>query len=393
MTLTRPSSSVLWLQVWGLAAMQGAIALLWVIYNLYLPSLLELFGFSAAFATGLVILENVLSGVMEPLIGNFSDRTQRWVGSRFPFITVGVLLSSAPFLGIPALVVFRVAGLKWVFAGVVVAWALAMTIFRSPALSLLGRYAFATQLPQAASILTLFGAIAGALAPFSSQYILQLGAPITFGLGALVLLVAAAVLRFVHAPLPPDQIEQTAPIEAISLRSLALVFGTGMGVAIGFRMMMQLFPQVLKTQVGGANPSFILGLIFVAIACTALPAGTLAVRLGNRRAMLFGFAVMSVGLALLPLVHNGAVAAIFAIGLGSAFSLVSNGTIPFALCAVPPAKVGLGTGMFFGGGAIGVSLFLSLFAEVSLGISGMVGAIAWIAAASCVALATQSTST
>ena len=38
---------VLWLQVLGLAAVQGAISLTWVIYNLYLDDLLLTLGFSA----------------------------------------------------------------------------------------------------------------------------------------------------------------------------------------------------------------------------------------------------------------------------------------------------------------------------------------------------------
>jgi hypothetical protein len=42
-TLTQPA--VLWLQVWGLAAVQGAITLTWIIYNLYLPQLLAQFSF------------------------------------------------------------------------------------------------------------------------------------------------------------------------------------------------------------------------------------------------------------------------------------------------------------------------------------------------------------
>jgi hypothetical protein len=41
-----------------------------------------------------------------------------------------------------------------------------------------------------------------------------------------------------------------------------------------------------------------------------------------------------------------------AIALGATFSLVSNGTIPFALSIVPQDKAGLGTGIYFSGGAV-----------------------------------------
>jgi Na+/melibiose symporter-like transporter len=95
MSISKASPRVLWLQVWGLAAVQGAIALTWVIYNLYLLKLLTDFGFPKTLATGLLIIENILAAVMEPLMGALSDQTQRWVGTRFPFISVGVVLASA----------------------------------------------------------------------------------------------------------------------------------------------------------------------------------------------------------------------------------------------------------------------------------------------------------
>ena len=84
------SKQILWLQVFGLAMVQGAITLSWVIYNFYLPKLLVEFGFSKSLAVSLLILENALAVFMEPLMGSLSDKKQRWVASRFPFIMLGV---------------------------------------------------------------------------------------------------------------------------------------------------------------------------------------------------------------------------------------------------------------------------------------------------------------
>ncbi|HBB30715.1 MAG TPA: MFS transporter, partial [Cyanobacteria bacterium UBA9273] len=116
MSSSNKSPKVLWLQVWGLAAVQGAIALTWVIYNLYLVKLLTQFGFPKGLATGLLILENILAAVMEPLMGGLSDRSQRWIGTRFPFISVGIILASAFFIAIPAFMVFgsAIAAIRWV---------------------------------------------------------------------------------------------------------------------------------------------------------------------------------------------------------------------------------------------------------------------------------------
>jgi Na+/melibiose symporter-like transporter len=344
-----------------------------VIYNLYLLKLLTQFGFPKELATGVLILENILAAVMEPLMGSLSDQAQRWIGTRFPFISVGVVLASALFIAIPAFVAFgsATAAIRWVLPVLMVAWALAMTVFRSPALSLLGRYAFGTNLPQAASILTLVGGVAGAMGPLANQFILNLGPIVTFSIGSFVMLGAAVALRSVN---PNSSVQQATPESSpsspltsswrqISIPRLALVFGAGVGVALGFRLMMQTFPQILTSQVPGANKGLILGGIFIALALTAIPAGNLASRLGNRQAMSYGLIGMAGFTALMVLTHNTVIAVGVAIALGATFSLVSNGTIPFALSMVPPDKAGLGTGIYFSGGAVASSLFGALFSQ------------------------------
>jgi len=393
MSISNASPRVLWLQVWGLAAVQGAIALTWVIYNLYLLKLLTDFGFPKTLATGLLVLENILAAVMEPLMGGLSDQAQRWVGTRFPFISVGVVLASALFISIPAFLVFGspTATIRWVLPVLMVAWALAMTVFRSPALSLLGRYAFGTNLPQAASILTLVGGLAGAMGPLANQFILSLGPIVTFSIGSFTLLVAAVALRSVN---PNSSVQQETSESSLSPQSssswrqisiprLALVFGAGVGVALGFRLMMQTFPQILDSQVPGANKGLILGGIFIALAVTAIPAGKLASRLGNRQAMAYGLVAMAGFMGLMVFTRNGAIASGIAIALGATFSLVSNGTIPFALSMVPPDKAGLGTGIYFSGGAVASSVFGALFGQpetLSPIVGVLIGAAAFLAA-------------
>jgi Na+/melibiose symporter-like transporter len=356
------SHRVLWLQVWGLAAVQGAISLLWVIYNLYLPKLLDQFGFPPAFATGVLILENILAAVMEPLMGGLSDRAQRWIGSRFPFIAVGVILAATCFIAIPVVAILgtQLQALRWLMPITLIVWALAMTVFRSPALSLLGRYAFATNLPQAASILTLVGGVAGALGPLSGNFILGLGSMVAFTIGSIVLLAAATVLRQVNpnqrvqmSP-PPSPLSQ--PDRYLAIGGLTLLFGTGIGVGLGFRLLMQSFPKILKLQ-GVPQPGLILGLMFVALAMTAIPAGKLATYWGNQIAMIVGLAAMAMLCSAMSLFQSVWISGVIAIALGAVFSLVSNSTLPLALSLVPLDKGGLGTGIYFSGGAIANSIF------------------------------------
>ncbi|NER81298.1 MAG: SLC45 family MFS transporter [Leptolyngbya sp. SIO1D8] len=387
---------VLWAQVCGLAAVQGAIALLWVIYNLYLVDLLGRLGFSTALATGLLIVENLLAVVMEPLMGSLSDRLQQQLGTRFPLVSLGVILSAGTFMAIPAIsLAGPEAALRWILPLMMVTWALAMTVFRSPALSLLGRYAFGTRLPQAASILTLVGGVAGAMGPLASQVILAQGPMVAFTLGSVVLLLAAGVLRFSRPSesltTEPNQVsESIAESRSISWYCLALVFGAGVGVTFGFRLLMTLFTKVLNSQVTDANTSLVMGSIFVSLALTAIPAGTLATRLGNRRAMVLGLAGMAFVFVLIGIVRQNSLAVTLALLFGATFSLVSNGTIPFALSMVPTPKAGLGTGIYFGGGAAASSLFGAIVEKVQAmppSLGTLLGVSALLVAGICIARA------
>ena len=91
-------SAVLWRRVWGIALVQGSVTLMWITYRLYLGDLLKGWGFSPEFVVGLLTFEMVLGVVMEPLFGALSDRQQQNLGTRFPLISLGVILAAGFFL-------------------------------------------------------------------------------------------------------------------------------------------------------------------------------------------------------------------------------------------------------------------------------------------------------
>ncbi len=362
-----PQARILWTQVCALALVQGAIVLSWVIYNLYLGDLLKQFGFSAGFIFGILLLENGLAMVMEPLMGRFSDQTQQWFGSRFPFIAGGVLLASLLLMAIPAVVIFGspLGVFRWVLPIVLVAWAMSMALFRSPVLSLMGRYAYGSGLPQAVSVLTVTGALAGAMGPLANQYILDLGPAIAFGIASLVLLGAAALLRAVQ---PEAKVESPELLRNVRVKSrlsvirLGLIFIVGWGFGMGFRLQMLAFTKILA-EIPGVDAPVIMGAIFLTIAVTAIPASSVARRVGNRQAMIFGFIGIILTLGAMSFIHQSLMALVIAISLGTFLSLVNNGTLPFALSMVPTDKAGVGTGMFFSGGALAANLFGALFKQ------------------------------
>ncbi|MEH1896063.1 MAG: MFS transporter [Nostoc sp.] len=387
MITSKSHFNILWVQVWVLAVVQGAITLTWLIYNIYLPQLLTQFGFPASLAVALVLFENALGAVLEPLMGGLSDQARRWVGTRFPFISVGMILASALFIAIPCVVslIPPTTVMRSLLPIVLVAWALAMTIFRSPAMCLLGMYSTPAQLPLAVSVVTLAGGMIGAFKPISYKFILSLGPVYTFAIGSFVMLAAGAVLRLVN---PPEAVvdRHQAEVVKLPLQKLALILGTGFGVAWGIRFLMDVLGKVLKTQLNTDNIDVLMVGIGLAIAIASIPAGIFAVKIGNRQAMLCG--IGAIVPSLLIMISVGAQIPIVVL-IVAGFSLIVNGAIPFALGLVPQQWAGLGIGTYFGGFALAMSLFGVIFTQpqaITPFIGAIGGALAFLFAGVCIAV-------
>ncbi len=373
--------------------MQGAISLAWLTYNLYVPQLLAQFGFAPQVGTTVLIVEAILGMVMEPVMGTLSDRAKHWLGTRFPMIVLGVLASAGLFLGIPAIALWAnpQSILRWLLLVLLVAWSLAMTVFRSPALALLGSYAFSTQLPKAASWLSLVSALVGLTGIVAKPMILSWGPVATFVLGSGVLIATVLGLRQVK---PDTQISLSAtgtqlrrPVAA--LPALVLIFMAGVGIALG---------NILLRKVVDASaiaPGLSLTLIFTLVnIALILPVGELAVRWGNVVAMRVGLGAIAVLLLLLPMTTGSLLSIGLVVLLGAAAGLVANGTLPFALSLVPATQAGLGVGMFFSGSALAATLFgsaTSAWGPVPPGTAAVVGGIAFLVAGASISWAPRST--
>jgi len=246
-----------------------------------------------------------------------------------------------------------------------------MAVFRSPAISLLGKYATRPELTMAASFLTLAGGIIGAFKPIADDFVVSTGPMVAFAIGSFVLLGAAALLRFLDPPETPTP-EETSPTPPLPpspiyrlILPLGLIMLTGAGVNWGSSFLMDAIPKMLKSEWPTANIPWVIFAIAIATAFAALPAGALAVKLGNRRAMLIGIGTTIPLLLLMVLIPSWFTVAVALIGLLASFSLIVNGAVPFALSLMPPRWSGLGVGIYFGGIGGASSLFGILFPQLA----------------------------
>jgi hypothetical protein len=376
-----------WSKIIGLSALQGAISLTWLIYNIYLPKLLISFGFSAGLAVLILIVENAIAVILEPLFGSLSDRAYRWIATKFGIISFGVIVTATISVLIPTIVVFGdlFTTVKWILPVVLIAWAMAMTIFRTPAISLIGRYAFASELPIAMSFLTVVGGFVGALRPISQDLILGLGAPFAFTIASVVLLAATGLLRYfdsgINDPLPTTALQPIQPL------NIALVMGMGLGVAWGYRCLFETVPKVLKVQLPQFDSVILMVVISLAISASAIPCGLFAAKYGNQKSMLIGAGVTIFGLLCMVFLPIPITLIIAIILFVCCLSLLTNGTIPLAINLFPADRLGLAVGLYFSGITAGLCSFSSLFnpvATLTPFLGAVCGSIGFLLAGGCV---------
>ncbi|MBK1988580.1 MFS transporter [Sphaerospermopsis aphanizomenoides BCCUSP55] len=385
MTTSKSQPSVLWVQVWVLAGLQGAITLAWLVYNAYLPKLLTQFGFPASLAAMILVVENALAVVMEPLMGGLSDQTQQKFGTRFPFISFGVILASTLLIAIPCVATFvpPTEAIRGILPLTLIAWALAMTVFRSPAFALLVKYSMPAELPLAFSFVTLAGGLIGAFRGVANNFILSLGSVWAFAIASFVLLAAAFFLRFFHPPETPTEL-QNLNTPKIPFQNLSFIFLTGFSVAWGTRLLMDALGKTLKTQFNTNDITAMMVWIGLALAFAALPAGFCATKFGNRRAMVGGVILTILSMLLMVYLRAQIPIILFIV---AGFSLIVNGVIPFILELMPPRWAGLGIGSYFGGFSLAMSVFASVFAPtITTAIAAMAGAVAFLLSGVCILL-------
>jgi hypothetical protein len=376
-----------WYKIVSLSALQGSIVLAWVIYNIYLPKLLISCGISPRLAILLIIIENAIAFILEPLFGSLSDRAYRWIATKFGFISLGVIVTSVISMLIPTIVIFQnvLNAIDWILPGVLITWAMAMTIFRTPAISLIGRYAFASDLPIAMSFLTLVGGFVGALRPVVQDFILSLGAPVAFTIASIVLLAATALLRYFDPPMTTNLgLKDYAPVVPMKV---GLLIGTGLGIAWGSRCLLETLPKIIEIHIPQLDSKLMMVFISLTIAISAIPGGLLAAKCGNRQAMLMGLITTLLALLTIVFIPTSITISIAILLIVICFSWVTNGAIPFAIGLFPAERLGLAIGFYFSGFSAGLSSFSSMFNPISnltplLG--AMLGSIGFILAGVCI---------
>ncbi len=348
-------SSVLWRQVWGLAALLAAIVFSWMAYGLYQPQVLTQLGF-VQLASSLGIMQGVLGAAIEPIVGAYSDQIMRRLGNRLPMIAIGVTLAGLLFVAAALLIQTNLPlGWRWLVPVMMTLWVMAMIVFRGPAIALLRQFAPVEALPRANAVLILVFSLVGCLGPLLGELLGKIGASLTFVAGAIILMAGAALLysALPRHTLAPFQLESLSQVDP--QRSL-LTFLVGLGAGLEVNLLLGLVPAQVQLQFPTISAAIISSGVLLMATIVALPLGELTVRIGSGRAMAIGLSAITGCLGLAVVAVNPLLAIIVTLAAGVSFGLVFISMIPYALALVPPSQAGWSTGLYFGGGGLATAI-------------------------------------
>ncbi len=373
------------------------VSVIWSVYNGFAPIFLKGYGLPLWLVGFVMTLDNIIGIFIQPYIGQLSDHTRTRLGRRLPYILAGAPVAAVFFVLIPAVYMLlpqNTVGLA-AMMGVIIVMNMAMAIFRTPVVALMPDITPSEQRSKANGIINLMGGVGTTIA-FGLGGIFAVNAGLPFWIAALVLLLAeGVVLATIREPR-----EFTAAAGEVSKRpglgqSLRSLFST-LGEVVRAQDKSTLFiclaifcwfmgynaieafwslygrdvlfrPLVASGALTGdeAAGKAVGMLMFLSgsFLLFALPSGFIATRLGRKRTIMAGLALLVVlwtGLYFFPSIGYVYVTLVLS-GIG--WSLININSLPIVADLASNEKIGTYTGLYY--------LFSLLAASSSPTIAGL----------------------
>ena len=338
-----------------------SISAFWQVYDSIIPLILkEDFAIGDTIAGGIMALDNVLALFLLPLFGTLSDRTHTRLGRRMPFIVCGTALAVVCMLQLPLAANAR--SLVWFLCALGLTL-LSMGLYRSPAVALMPDLTPKPLRSNGNAVINLMGSVGG----IASLALIALLVPKTdhpsyltlYAAVACIMAAAVAVLACtirenrMRVPDEPGQERRDSPSRGLSLpekRSLVLILASVFFWFMGYNAVTTAFSKYARfywNLTGGAF-SYTLIVAQAAAICAYLPVAALSGKIGRRKTILCGVALLAAvfGSAALFQSFNASMFVLFALA-GIAWAAINVNSYPMVVELARGADVGRYTGFYY----------------------------------------------
>ena len=346
-----------------------SICTFWQMYEAIIPLILKhTFHIGDTFSGAIMALDNVLALFMLPLFGSLSDRTHTRFGKRTPYIVVGTVASCLFMLLIP---VADQLGIFWMFLTALLLVLVSMSIYRSPAVALMPDLTPKPLRSKGNAIINLMGAVGGmvtlvliqVLVPkheTSPNYLPLFAAVAGIMLLAVVLLVCTIpekkLAEETAALNDPEEEEETSSQEGhralppdVKKSLVFLLFSVAFWF-MAYNAITSAFSKYAQIQWGMTGGSFASSLLIAtgAAILSYIPVGALASRIGRKKTILMGVAVLTLCFFAGALFHtyHPVVNVVFAL-VGISWAAINVNSYPMVVEMSQGSSVGKFTGYYY----------------------------------------------
>lgn len=345
-------------KIWWIGFGFLGVQLAFTTYNAFLPLMYRAFIESRALIGLLMGTDNLIGLLLIPVVGAWSDRVNSPLGRRLPFVLVALPVAALTFLAIPF-----ASAMLWALILTEILFTTAMHSYRGPVISLMPDHTPPEKRSAANGIINLMGGVGTLIAFGGLSLIYDIDPRLTFGIGAVILLLTLVIV-FKKADRHPPYIDNS-PVESKNpIREAArgirvlfrpaylgqlLVLAAMLSYFIGFAGLDAMFPiygvETLGLTEGRA--AFILTAFAGSFLIFALLAGWIGTRMGKVPTMLLGLAIVPVlFLGAIPVRDPLIISAIFVVA-GFAWALVNVQAMPLIADLGGRDRVGFYIGLYY----------------------------------------------
>ena len=294
-----------------------SISAFWQAYDSLVPLMLKnTFHIGDTQAGFIMSLDNILALFLLPFFGTLSDRCGSRFGRRMPFIVCGTAAAVVLSLLLP--IADRAVNLP-LFIALLGLLLLAMGTYRSPAVALMPDVTPKPLRSKANAVINLMGAVGGLFALIAIRLLLGTGShPDYFPIFlSVALLMAGAVtvlaltirerklsaeVEALEAPASassPSSAGKAAPVDRAVRRSLILILCSVALWFMGYNAVTTSFSKYVQVHLGITGGGFASCVMVATVAAIAsyLPVGIVSSKLGRKKVILFGAALLACSFA------------------------------------------------------------------------------------------------
>ncbi len=341
----------------------------WQLYDQVVPYLLESqFGLKTFAANAIMSIDNVLAIFMLPLFGWISDRTNTSLGKRTPYILFGTIVASVLLV---VLGVFTQINNFWGFFIVLMALLVTMAVYRTPAVAYMPDVTPKPLRSKANAIINLVGYLGGIFTTVvmmfmlksekqtdgSSSYTADQSFLPVFIIIAAFMLVAVLVQTFSiretklpHVKDEPQEVQQGGKMARPVFRSLVLILASVFLWFMAYNAVTTAFSRYCVNVWGtdlGTSSSYLLTATVAAIAAF-IPLGMLSSKVGRKKTVLIGVAMMTVCYAIAILIRHQTPIMYLIFGIvGIGWAAINVNSFPMVVEMSAGSDVGKYTGFYY----------------------------------------------